>query len=287
VRHTKRDLLAHYYRVADYILPFMKDRPLVLHRFPNGIKADSFYQKDAGDETPDWMATHGIRSEERPRDIRYLVAQDRAALLYLANLGCIEMHPWSSSIGSLESPDYVFFDLDPTEATDYGTVVEVARAIHKLLDRIGVDVFLKTSGATGFHIYLPLEPEYDYEQARAFAEIVARVIAARIPDKVTLERATDKRERGKVYLDYSQNAYGRPLATVYSVRPFPKATVSAPVAAREVRRGLLPERFTIKTMPRRLKKVGDLWATFWENRQRIEPALDKLRAEVRGKGIKL
>ena len=285
--YTKRDLIAYYYQVADCILPFMKNRPLVLQRFPNGIKGDSFYQKDAGPDTPAWMDTHGVVSEERGRDIRYLVAQDLAGLLYLANLGCIEMHPWSSSIGNLENPDYLFFDLDPTEGTDYDTVVEVARAIQKVLDRIEVRVFLKTSGATGFHMYLALEPEYGYEEARTFAEIVARVVAAQIPEKVTLERSTGKRERGEVYLDYSQNAYGRPLATVYSVRPRAKASVSAPVRARELRRGLRPERFTIKTMPGRLKRAGNLWDGFWEHRQRIEPALDRLRREIKQKDIAL
>jgi len=286
-RYTKRDLIAHYYRVAGCILPFMKDRPLVLQRFPNGIKGDSFYQKDAGVDTPDWMDTHGILSEERGRDIKYLVAQDLAALLYLANLGCIEMHPWSSSVGNLGNPDYVFFDLDPTDGTSYDTVIEVARAILKVLDRIKVRVFLKTSGASGFHMYLPLEPDYGYEQARTFVEIVARVVAAQTPKKVTLERSTGKRVKGEVYLDYSQNAYGRPLAMVYSVRPRPKASVSAPVLAKELRKGLTPERFTIKTMPARLKKVGNLWEDFWDQRQQIEPALERLRAEIQERKITL
>jgi bifunctional non-homologous end joining protein LigD len=286
-RYTKRDLIAYYYRVAEYLLPFMKDRPLVLQRFPNGIKGNSFYQKDAGPDTPPWMDTHGILSEERGRDIQYLMAQDLAGLLYLANLGCIEMHPWSSSIGNLDNPDYVFFDLDPTEGTDYDTVIEVARTILKVLDRLKVRVFLKTSGASGFHMYLPLEPRYGYEQARVFAEIVARMVAAQIPKKVTLERLTGRRSSGEVYLDYSQNAYGRPLATVYSVRPQAAASVSAPVTAKELRRGLRPDHFTIKTMPERLKKTGDLWAGFWEHRQRIEPALDRLRREISKRKIVL
>ncbi len=285
--YTKRDLLAYYYRVADLILPFMKGRPLVLHRYPNGAAGDAFYQKAAAEETPDWMETEPIYSEERKRDIPYLMASSQAALLYLANLGCIEQHPWSSSVPALESPDYVFFDLDPTDGTPYDTVVEVARGIHRILERIGVTVFLKTSGATGFHMWLPLEAAYDYEQIRAFAEIVARVVAAQMPDVVTLERSIERRGKGRVYVDYSQNAQGRPLATVYSVRPFPLATVSAPMLPRELRRGLRPERFTIKTMPARIAKVGDLWAGFWKSRQPIEPAIEKLRAEIRDKKIQL
>ena len=285
--YTKRDLLAYYYRVTDFILPFMRGRPLVLHRYPNGAAGDAFYQKDAAEETPEWMETEPIYSEERKRDIRYLMAGDQASLLYLANLGCIEQHPWSSSVPHLESPDYVFFDLDPTEGTPYDTVVEVARSIHRILGRIEVKVFLKTSGATGFHLWLPLEAEYNYEQIRAFAEVVARVVAAQMPHRVTLERSVGRRDKGKVYVDYSQNALGRPLATVYSVRPFPKATVSAPVSARELRRGLKPERFTIKTMPARLEKAGCLWSDFWECRQPIEPAIERLRLEIKNRKIQL
>jgi bifunctional non-homologous end joining protein LigD len=280
--HTKRDLLAHYYRVSEYLLPFLKDRPLVLNRFPNGIHGKSFYQKEAADDTPAWMDTAGIRSEERKRDIRYLVANDLSGLLYVANLGCIEQHPWSSRIDDLERPDYVFFDLDPTEGTEYSTVVDVARRVLEVLDAIGLRVFLKTSGASGLHMYLPLEREYLYEQVRTFAEIVARLIAAELTELVTLERMTGKRGSGLIYIDYSQNAYGRPLASPYCVRPNADASVSAPIARKELERTLKPSRFTIATMPERLKKVGDLWAGFFESRQNIEPALERFRQHFRG-----
>lgn len=279
---TKRNLLAHYYRVAEFLLPFLKGRPLVLNRFPNGIHGKSFYQKEASDETPAWTDTVGIRSEERKRDIRYLVANDLSGLLYVANLGCIEQHPWSSRIDDLERPDYVFFDLDPTEDTEYSTVVEVAGRVLEVLDAIGLRVFLKTSGASGLHMYLPLEREYVYEQVRTFAEIVARMIAAELTDLVTLERLTGKRGSGLIYIDYSQNAYGRPLASPYCVRPNPDASVSAPIARDELKRTLRPSRFTIATMPQRLKKVGDLWAGFFDSRQRIEPALERFRQQFRG-----
>jgi bifunctional non-homologous end joining protein LigD len=259
---------------------------LVLHRYPNGVSGDAFYQKEAGDDAPGWMDTFGIHSGERKKDIRYLVVNDLAGLLYVANLGCIEQHPWSSRTADLEQPDYVFFDLDPTEGAGYDTVVEVARAVCKWLDKIGVHPFLKTSGATGFHMYLPLEERYTYEQARGFAEVVARVVAAAMPEATTLERSTEKRGRAKIYIDYSQNAYGRPLASAYSVRPFAQATVSAPVSLEELRRGLTPERFTIKTMPARLKRTGDLWAEFWNHRQAIEPALMRLREQMQKKKSK-
>ena len=279
--YTKRQVLAYYFEAAPFLLPFLRDRPLVLHRYPNGSEAESFYQKAAGAEKPPWMRTLPILSEERAKDIDYYVADDLASLLFLTNLGCIEHHPWSSPAERLELPDYFFFDLDPVEGTPFSTVVEVAREILKVLDKLKMKVFLKTSGATGFHLYLPLEPIYTYEQTRTFAEIVARVIASRMEDRVTLERKVDKRGAGKVYIDYSQNAMGRPLASVYSVRPFPEATVSAPVKVNELRKTLTPTRFTIKTMPARFKKEGDLWKGFFDARQTMEPALEKLRLETR------
>jgi bifunctional non-homologous end joining protein LigD len=276
-KYTKRHLLNYYYRVVSHILPFLKNRPLVLRRHPNGIEGDYFYQKEAGADTPDWMTIVAIPSEARQKEIRYYVANDLAALLFVTNLGCIEHNPWSSQIDDLERPDYVFFDLDPTEGTEYRTVVEVAQAILNTLEQIGCKAYLKTSGASGLHMYLPLERVYDYEQVRTFAEILARLIATRMPDHVTLDRFTGQRASGKVYVDYSQNAYGRPLASVYSVRPLPEATVSAPVAASELRRTLSPSRFTIASMPARLARSGDLWADFWNSRQRIEPALERLK----------
>ena len=279
-KFTKRQVLAYYFRAADFILPFLRDRPLVLHRYPNGIEADSFYQKDASAEKPAWINTITISSEER-RDIEYYIADDLAALLFLTNLGCIEHHPWGSRIDDLEHPDYVFFDLDPVEGTSFATVVEVAAEILQMLDRIEMKAYLKTSGATGFHLYLPLERNYTYEQIRAFAEIVARVVAEKLEGRVTFERKVDKLGAGQVYIDYSQNAMGRPLASVYSVRPFPHGTVSAPVSARELRKTLTPKRFTIKTMPGRLKKAGDLWAEFFESRQTLDGALEKLREEMK------
>ena len=282
--YTKRDLLAYYYGISEFILPFMKDRPLVLHRYPNGVTGGAFYQKEAAEETPDWVDTFPIHSGERGKAIRYLVVNDLAALLYVANLGCIEQHPWSSRTDDLDCPDYVFFDLDPTEGASYDTVVEVARAVYKVLEQIGVRVFFKTSGATGFHMYLPLERNYDYEHVRSFAEIVARLVAGEMQKQVTLERSVGRRDRGKVYIDYSQNAYGRPLATVYSVRPFALATVSTPVLLKELKKGLTPERFTIKTMPARLEKMGDLWADFWAQRQTIEAALERLSMKIGKKG---
>jgi bifunctional non-homologous end joining protein LigD len=274
--YTKRDLLAYYYRMADYVLPLLEGRPLVLRRYPNGITGTPFFQKDAGETVPEWMQTVNIYSEEKRREVPYFVANDRAALLYLTNLGCIDHNPWSSRRDDLEHPDYFFFDLDPTEGTDYSTVVEVAQAVLKKVRGMGLAVYLKTSGATGLHMYIPVETGYTYEQVRTFAEIIARLVARENPQKVTQERAVEKRAKGTVLIDASQNALGRPLATVYTVRAFPQAPVSTPISAGELQRSLRPEKLNLKTTPARVEKLGDLWADFLERRQRLEEAVEKL-----------
>ena len=275
--YTKRDLLAYYYRIADQVLPFLEGRPLVLRRYPNGIRGTPFFQKDAGETVPEWMQTVNIHSDEKRREVPYFVANDRAALLYLTNLGCIDHNPWSSRGDDLEHPDYFFFDLDPTEGTEYGTVVEVAQAVLKKLLELGLAVYLKTSGATGLHMYIPVEPGYTYEQVRTFAEIIGRLVARENPRKVTQERAVEKRAPGTVLIDASQNAFGRPLATVYTVRAFPGAPVSTPISPGELNPSLRPEKLNLKTTPARVEKLGDLWATFWNERQRLEEALERLR----------
>jgi len=275
--YTKRDLLAYYYRMADHVLPFLEGRPLVLRRYPNGISGTPFFQKDAGEAIPEWMQTVNIYSEEKRREVPYFVANDRAAILYLTNLGCIDHNPWSSRGDDLEHPDYFFFDLDPTEGTEYGTVVEVAQAVLKKLLELGLAVYLKTSGATGLHMYIPVEPGYTYEQVRTFAEIIGRLVAREKPQKVTQERAVEKRAPGTVLIDASQNALGRPLATVYTVRAFPCAPVSTPISPNELKRSLRPEKLSLKTTPARVEKLGDLWADFWKQRQRLEEAVERLR----------
>jgi bifunctional non-homologous end joining protein LigD len=260
--------------MAPLILPFLRDRPLVLRRMPEGMRGQLFYQKDAGEYAAAWMPT--VRVE----GVRYFMANDLAGLLYLTNLGCIDHNPFASRADDLTRPDYRFVDLDPTGETPYSTVVAVARAVNDVLGEIGLKAFLKTSGASGLHIFVPLERSYDFEQAGRFTEIVARVAAARVPDKVTFERIVEKRPHNRVLLDYSQLAYTRPLASVYSVRPTPNACVSAPITPGELRATLKPEQFTIKTMPARLERNGDLWGDFWNSRQRLEPALEKLRETI-------
>ncbi len=269
--YTKRHLLAYYLRVADLILPFLRNRPLVLRRTPDGASGEAFFQKDARDDAPSWMPTFPHKG------IRYFLCNDLPSLLFLTNLGCIEHNVWSSQTDDLDHPDYLFFDLDPADQAEYSTVVAVASAIYKLLQKVQLQAFLKTSGATGFHMYVPVERVYTSDHVRTFTEIVARLVAAKLPEMVTLERAVSKRDAAKVYIDYSQNATGRPLTVVYSARPFPEATVSAPVSARELKPDLTMRQFTIATMAKRLKTKGDLWAGFWKSRQRLEPALERLQ----------
>jgi bifunctional non-homologous end joining protein LigD len=280
--YTKRALIAYYYQMADYLLPFLKDRPLVLRRYPDGIKGQAFFQKEMSDVLglPDWFETLPVDSETKGKQIQYALANDRASLLYLTGLGCIDHNPWSSGRADLAHPDYFFFDLDPSEGTDFSVVVQIAKALYEKLKELQMRVFLKTSGATGIHLYLPLEPVYTYEQVRMFAEILARVVAAEHPNLVTNERTVAKRPAGRVLIDVQQNAQGRPLAAPYAIRAFPEAPVSAPLLPSELRTSLKPEKLNIETMHDRLKEKGDLWADFWRQRQGLEDSINRLSGKT-------
>lgn len=278
--YTKRNLLAYYYSIADFILPFLRDRPLVLRRYPDGIKGQAFFQKDVREGLPEWFKTVPLDSETRGEEIHYATANDRAALLFLTSLGCIDHNPWSSRYADLEHPDYFFFDLDPSEGTDFSVAVTVARALQEKLEELRLVTFLKTSGATGIHLYIPVDPVYTYEQLRTFAEIVARTVTAEHPNLVTNERIVAKRPAGRVLIDVQQNALGRPLAAPYAVRAFPKAPISAPILSRELRTSLKPETLNINTIFARLKEKGDLWSDFWKRRQKLEEAVELFSQRV-------
>jgi len=272
----KRELLAYYYRMADYILPFLKDRPMVLRRYPDGVDGKAFFQKEAPSYLPDWIETTTVFSDERRGNMQYILANNRATLLYLTNLGCIDHNPWSSRAESQDNPDYVFFDLDPTPGTPFTDVLYIAREISSLLKSIRMEAFLKTSGASGFHIFVPLEPIYTYDQTRTFADVLGRMVAAGNPKLITSERTVSKRPEGRIMIDALQNARGKPLACAYSVRAFPKATVSTPVTPDELKKGIDPEKCNIQTLDQRIAKVGDLWADFWNSRQTLDQALELL-----------
>jgi len=273
--YKKRQVLLHYLRVAKYLLPFLKDRPLVLKRYPNGIHGKFFFQKEAPESRPHWMRTVSIHSNERGGEMEYFVADDLAALLYLTNLGCIDHNPWSSRAQSQDRPDYVFFDFDPTEHAVFDSVVELARAAEQKLKSLGMRSYLKTSGATGFHIYVPLEPNYSYEQVQLFAAAVAEMVRREHADIVTLERSVQKRKKGTVLIDTLQNAHGKPLASVYSIRPVESASVSTPISPRELTNKLRADSWNIETIAARLRQRGDIWADFWKHPQRLEEAVSR------------
>ena len=272
----KRDLLAYYFRIGHLMLPFLKNRPLVLRRYPNGIAEKAFFQKEAPDSIPEWIQRATVYSEERGGAMPYVMAQNLASLLFLTNLGCIDHNPWSSRSATQNSPDYVFFDLDPTPGTPFATVLEIARKIHEILHSIRLSCFLKTSGASGFHIFVPLKPQYSYEQTRGFAELVGRIASDQLPGLITFERAVKKRPPGKVLMDALQNARGKPLATVYSARAYPHAPVSTPVNPAELKEDFSTEQWNVKTMDKRLKTAGNLWEDFWSKRQTLSEALELL-----------
>ena len=278
---TKGDLVAYYERVADLILPYLVERPMHLNRFPDGIDGKSFYQKDAKEETPDWVTTERIASEKRGEEIRYVVCDSRETLLYLANLGSIDLHPWLSRRATPDSPDWAVIDLDPKEAP-FLHVVRIARSVGRVLHAIGLRPLLKTSGKTGLHVYVPLEPGYTYEQSRTFCEGVARVVTREHPDIATVERVIGSRE-GKVYVDFGQNRRGQTVVPPYCVRPVRGATVSAPLLWEELTDDLSPARFTIQTIFRRLEEHGDLFSPALGDLQSLLPAIEGLAEYVRGR----
>jgi bifunctional non-homologous end joining protein LigD len=253
---TKRDMFNYYYQVAEYILPYLKDRPQSLNRFPNGIHGPSFYQKDVRGKSPDWVRTFPYTTSEG-EDKDYLVGHDEATLLWMASLGCIEMNPWFSRIQSPDNPDYCIIDLDPDKNT-FDQVIAAAQEVKKVLDAVDVPSYCKTSGSTGMHIYIPLSAKYDYDQSQMFARLIVNIVHQQIPDYTSLERMVKKRD-GKMYLDFLQNRPGATIAGPYSLRPKPGATVSMPLHWDEVKPGLTMKHFTIHNAIARLKKEGDLF----------------------------
>lgn len=256
-KYTKGDVVRYYDSMSSYLLPYLKDRPQSLHRQPDGLKNEGFFHKDMVGYLPRRIETVRIESGSANKTIHYLLCQDRWTLLYMANLGCIELNPWLSRVGHLDKPDLMVIDLDPDD-NPFSEVVEAALEVRKLFDSMKVESFCKTSGASGIHICVPLGARYEYEFVRKFAEAVCTVIHNRLPDFTSILR-NPARRKGKLYLDFLQNRRGQTLAAPYCIRPRPKATVSTPLRWNEVKRGLDPRDFTIETIAKRVAKVGDLW----------------------------
>lgn len=255
--YTKRDVLDYYQQVSKYILPYLKGRPQSLNRFPNGIEGQSFYQKDVTGKVPDWVEKHPYKAEGERRTKHYMLCNNEAALLYMANLGAIEMNPWSSTILKPGKPDWCILDIDPDKGNTFEQVIEAARTIHDLLEELKFPSCCKTSGSTGLHIYIPLGARYGYEQSQLFAKWIA-ARADEVLGFTSIERRTDSR-KGRVYLDYLQNRPAATLAAPYSLRPRPGATVSMPLHWDEVKKGLQVKDFTIKNALERVKAEGDLF----------------------------
>jgi bifunctional non-homologous end joining protein LigD len=271
----KRDVINYYDSIADLILPHLRDRPLSLKRYPNGIDEEYFFQKHAEDKVPAWVRLEPIDSEHRGSPIHYIIANDRATLLYLTNLACIDQNPWMSRIGSLENPDFALIDLDPLECS-YDKIVEAAQLVHNKLDLLGLEGYPKTTGGDGMHIYIPLEPVYTYEQVRSFAELLSILVIGDQPDLFTTPRAVAKRKKDKVYFDYLQISTGKTIAGPYVLRAHPGAPVSTPLKWSEVKKGLRPEQFHIHNARARFDQVGDLFAPVLTKPQRIEGAIEKM-----------
>ena len=271
---SKGDVVEYYRSVADYMLPYLKDRPESLNRHPNGIKKKGFYQKDVGDMPPAWIKTESVYSESNDKNINYLVINHEAALVYVANLGAIEINPWFSRVGKLDRPDYLVIDLDP-ENIEFDKVIETALQVKEVLDKSGVKSYCKTSGATGLHIYVPLNAKYDYDVAKNFAHLIAQMVNQKIPEITSIERSPKKRQK-KVYLDYLQNRTGQTLAAPYSLRPRPGAPVATPLEWDEVKPGLNPTDFNIETIHSRLEEKGDIFKPVLGKGADLEKAIKKL-----------
>ncbi|MDP8977596.1 MAG: non-homologous end-joining DNA ligase, partial [Actinomycetota bacterium] len=274
--YTKGDVVAYYANIAERILPFLRDRPLTLKRMPDGVDGDFFYAKQAPPHTPQWVATAPVVSADSGKRIDYLLAQDTASLLWLANLGCIEMHPWHSRVDALGRPDYAFFDLDPF-GVDFGVVRDVGRLVRVVLDQLGLHGYPRTSGATGLHVYVPIDRVHSYARVREWVGRVCRLINRADPDRTTMEFQVSRRG-GKVFLDHNMNTEGRNIAAVYSLRPEPGAPVATPLRWAELDGDVHPRDFTIRSV----------WARLDNDPAPFEPVLaagQDLRAAMEAVGM--
>lgn len=277
--YTKGDLVKYYHEISRHILPYLEGRPLIMKRYPSGIKGQSFHQHDVHQEVPDFMQTAALEVEDGgEHTVDYIVGTGEATLLYMANLGAIERHPWHSRVEDLEHPDWFVFDLDPSEGVEFTTICDVALTTREVLARVGLKSYAKTSGSRGIHVYVPLKPEYTYEQVAELAEQIATVVAREQSEVATVERSKRKRGARMIYVDHMQNARGKSVVAPYSVRPKPGATVSAPLEWKEVeRKKIKTADFHIRNMPRRVESKGDLFKPVLKKGQKLEGVFDKAR----------
>jgi bifunctional non-homologous end joining protein LigD len=278
--YTKRDVINYYHDVAPLLVPHLAGRPLSLKRYPNGIDGEYFFQKDAPASFASWLRTENIVAEENAQAKRFVVCDDEAALLYLANLGCIDQNPWFSRVGSLDCPDFIVLDLDPYHC-GFDRIVEAAQLVRRKLADLELEGYPKTTGGDGMHVYVPIAPDYTYQQVRTFAEIVARLVIAERPELFTIPRTVTQREKGKVYFDYLQISWGKTISAPYVLRAHNQAPVATPLRWSEVRPGLSPLDFTLANVRSRFQHLGDIFAPVISNSQRLEAAMERLESLFR------
>lgn len=274
---TKGDLINYYYNAASMMLPFLRDRPIAMQRVPEGIYGEAFYEKQIPKGAPEWVRNVPVPAEGGTRTIDFVVVDDVTTLVWLAQIGSVEVHAWTSRWPKLDEPDFAVLDLDPHEPIEFEDVRAVARLVNVVLTGLGLKGFPKTSGGSGLQIFIPLAPGHTYPEVREFCTAVGGMLRLAYPEKVTLEFAKPKRA-GKVYVDAGQNAKGQTLVAPYSVRPYPGAPVSAPLAWEELDEEIYPEMFRIGSMFERIEQVGDLFADAMKIRQDLHPALNRLRS---------
>jgi bifunctional non-homologous end joining protein LigD len=302
---TKKDLIDYYDKIGDYLLPHLKDRPLSLSRYPDGASGKHFYHKNWDKEKPEYVETIKVYSETNNSTINYIVCNNKETLLWLANLGCIEMHPWYSRIRDFDSckqnqdldddkcglnfPDFIVFDLDPYiysgqeakgEEPEYNVkgfkvAVEVAYYLKDLLEYLHISSYIKTSGKTGLHIFIPIVSVHTYDQTRQFAEVIGRTLMKRYSDKITMDWNTTKR-KGKVFFDYNQNSKGKTIASVLSARPTISATVSMPIRWKDLS-SILPTDFNLLSVPETIKTSGNPWKDVLQENQDINKILEGVK----------
>ena len=265
---TKRDLIQYYADVSKYLLPHIKDRAMVMKRYPHGAYGEFFFMKRAPTPRPDWIETCTIDHGEE-NIIDFPMIQDLPALLWVINLGCIDLNQWYARCDDTDRPDYLHFDLDPVEGTPFEKVCETALVVKQAMDALKMPALAKTTGSKGIHIYIPIERGPTQKQVWTFAKELARVLDAQFPKLVTAEYRVAKRPKGRVLVDYNQNAWGRTLASIYSVRPRPQAPVSTPVTWDEIESGIRIEDFRVDNVRARFEEVGDLWKPLLHKRGRF------------------
>lgn len=255
---TKYEMIEYYERIAPYMLPHVKDRPISMQRFPDGITKDGFFQKDASEYFPKWIKRYNVEREDKTKVVHHVLCNDAQTLVYLANQAVITPHIWLSTTKAIHKPDQIIFDLDPSKGCTFADVIFVAKRCKKLLEELGMHPFVKTTGSRGVHVTVPIIPEKNFDAVHAFAREIAAHLVEQYPEHATVQMRKEKRT-GKIFIDYLRNAWAQTAAAPYAVRAREGAPVATPIEWKELTSAMLPNKYTIKTIFRRLSRKGDLW----------------------------